>query len=297
MNEQQARLMAQRVEHHRAKGFRSPEELLRFCEVFWDIKIPRQRVCPDHNCLAEYITAAWFEDSMNCVCWANRGGGKTMAGALVTWLESVFKAGCETKVLGGSGEQSLRMYNHIKKFNSEPFWHLARGEALKTYTELLNGSSIQILTASTKSVRGPHPQKLRLDEIDEFDDKIYEAALLIPLSSGGIEASTHIYSTMHKSYGLMNQVIEGAAESGYRIFKWCVLDVLEKCVDRDCATCGLREDCGGRARQASGFYRIDDAIGHKRQVSRETWESEMLCYVPSREGLIYREFDLSVHVV
>ncbi len=113
--------MAQRVEHHRAKGFRSPEELLRFCEVFWDIKIPRQRVCPDHYCLAEYITAAWFEDSLNCVCWANRGGGKTMAGALVTWLESVFKAGCETKVLGGSGEQSLRMYNHIKKFNSEPF--------------------------------------------------------------------------------------------------------------------------------------------------------------------------------
>ena len=102
---------------------------------------------------------------------------------------------------------------------------------------------------------------------------------------------------MHKSYGLMNQVIEGAAESGYRIFKWCVLDVLEKCVDRDCATCGLWEDCRGRARQASGFYRIDDAIGHKRQVSRETWRLEMLCYVPSQEGLIYREFDLSVHVV
>jgi hypothetical protein len=294
MNDQRTRLLVQRVEYHRANGFRSPEELLRFCEVFWGIKIPRQRVCPDHSCLAEYITAAWFEDSLNCVCWANRGGGKTMAGALVTWLESVFKAGCETKVLGGSGEQSLRMYNHIKKFNSEPFRHLARGEALKTYTELLNGSSIQILTASTKSVRGPHPQKLRLDEIDE---KIYEAALLIPLSSGGIEASTHIYSTMHKSYGLMNQVIEGAAQSGYRIFKWCVLDVLEPCVDRDCANCGLWEDCGGKAKQASGFYRIDNAIDHKRQVSRETWLCEMLCFQPSQEGLIYKEFDMALHVI
>ena len=289
--------MAQRVEHHQAKGFRSPEELLRFCEVFWDIKIPRQRVCPDHSCLAEYITAAWFEDSMDCVCWANRGGGKTMAGALLTWLESVFKAGCETKVLGGSGEQSLRMYNNIKKFNSGPFRHLARGEALKTYTELLNGSSIQILTASTKSVRGPHHQKLRLDEIDEFDDKIYEAALLIPLSSGGIHASTHIYSTMHKSYGLMNRVIDEAAGSGYRIFKWCVLDVLERCEGRDCTTCALWADCGGTAKQASGFYRIDDAIDHKRKVSRETWESEMLCYMPSQEGLIYREFDPALHVV
>lgn len=35
----------------------------------------------------------------------------------------------------------------------------------------------------------------------------------------------------------------------------------------------------------------------KRKVSRETWESEMLCLMPSQEGLIYREFDLSIHVV
>ena len=183
MNEQQARLMAKRVEHHRAKGFRSPEELLRFCEVFWDIKIPRQRVCPDHNCLAEYITAAWFEDSMNCVCWANRGGGKTMAGALVTWLESVFKAGCETKVLGGSGEQSLRMYNHIKKFNSEPFWHLARGEALKTYTELLNGSSVPDSHGLHQERPGPPPPETAgWMKLTSSMTKIYEAALLIPLS-------------------------------------------------------------------------------------------------------------------
>jgi len=148
-----------------------------------------------------------------------------------------------------------------------------------------------------KSVRGPHPQKLRLDEVDEFDEKIYEAALLIPLSSDGIQASTHIFSTMHKSYGLMNRVIEEAAESGFRIFKWCILDVLERCFDRECEGCGLCEDCGGKARNASGFYRINDAIEHKRKVSKDTWNSEMLCYQPSREGLIYKEFDIALHVV
>ncbi len=85
-------------------------------------------------------------------------------------------------------------------------------------------------------------------------------------------------------YGLMNRVIEEAAESGYRIFKWCVLDVLEKCVDRDCETCGLWEDCGGKARQASGFYRIDDAIDHKRKVSRETWRRRCSVISPARRG-------------
>ena len=62
------------------------------------------------------------------------------------------------------------------------------------------------------------------------------------------------------------------------------------------STCDLWEDCEGRAQQADGFYSIDLAISHKRKVSREAWESEMLCKMPSQEGLIYKEFDLSVHV-
>jgi hypothetical protein len=291
------REIVQLIEYHRACGFEGPEDLLDFVEVFWGVRIPRVKVCPEHTPPAEYIVAAFFEEILDCVCWANRSGGKTFNGALVTWLDSVFKSGCETKILGGSGEQSLRMYEHMKGFITPPFQPLVEGEALRTRTHLVNGSNIQILTASTKSVRGPHPQKLKLDEVDEFEDRIYEAALLIPKSARGIRASVQIYSTMHKAYGLMNRVITEAAESGYRVFKWCVFDVMERCEGRDCDTCELWEDCEGRARQADGFYPVEDAISAKRKVSRETWESEMLCKMPSHEGLIYKEFDLSVHVV
>jgi hypothetical protein len=291
------REIVQLIEYHRACGFEGPEDLLDFVEVFWGVHIPRVKVCPEHTPPAEYIVAAFFEEILDCVCWANRSGGKTFNGALVTWLDSVFKSGCETKILGGSGEQSLRMYEHMKSFITPPFQPLVEGEALRTRTHLVNGSNIQILTASTKSVRGPHPQKLKLDEVDEFEDRIYEAALLIPKSARGIRASVQIYSTMHKAYGLMNRVITEAAESGYQVFKWCVFDVMERCEGRDCDTCELWEDCEGRARQADGFYPVEDAISAKRKVSRETWESEMLCKMPSHEGLIYKEFDLSVHVV
>jgi len=292
-----AREIIQWVEHHRAVGFADPEELLDFIDIFWDIRVPRAKVCPEHTPPAEYVVASFFEEILDCVCWANRSGGKTLNGALVTWLDSVFKGNCETKILGGSGEQSLRMYEHIKGFITAPFQHLVEGETLRTRTHLVNGSNIQILTASTKSVRGPHPQKLKLDEVDEFEERIYEAALLIPKSAKGIRASVQIYSTMHKAYGLMNRVITEAAESGYRVFKWCVFDVMEKCVGRDCESCELWEDCEGRARQAEGFYPVEDAISAKRKVSRETWESEMLCRMPSQEGLIYKEFDLSIHVI
>jgi hypothetical protein len=287
----------QLIEYHQAYGFKDAEELLDFVQIFWGIRIPRARVCPEHSPPAEYIVAAFFEEVQDCICWANRGGGKTFNGALVTWLDSLFKPHCGTRILGGSGEQSLKMYGHMKKLITPPFQHLVEGETLRTRTHLVNGSDIEILTASMKSVRGPHTQKLKLDEIDEFEDQIYEAALLIPQSAHEIQAGVHIYSTMHKAYGLMNRLVTEAAESGFRVFKWCIVDTLQKCEGRDCGGCELWEDCEGRARQADGYFSIEDAISHKRKVSRQTWESEMLCKMPSLEGLIYREFSIDVHVV
>ena len=44
-----------------------------------------------------------------------------------------------------------------------------------------------------------------------MDPELYEAALFIPQTARKIQASIQIYSTMHKAYGLMNQVINEAA--------------------------------------------------------------------------------------
>jgi hypothetical protein len=292
------------IEYYRQEGFKSPKELLEFIESFWGLRIPREHVCPEHTPPSQYIIDSFFEQVQDSVCWANRGGGKTLLGALATWLDTVFKPECATKILGGSLEQSKKMYQHLTGEGdgwglvTEDFQYLIEGEMLAAKTATLNGSNINILTASMKSVRGPHPQKLKLDEVDECDDRIYEAALLIPKTKRCIRASTQIYSTMHKAYGLMNRVIEEAALSGYKIYKWCVFDVMEKCPEwRECDTCELWEDCQGKARHADGFYSIEDAISEKRKVSRDTWLSEMLCHKPSQEGLIYKEFDINVHVV
>jgi hypothetical protein len=204
------------VEYHRRKNFSDPEDLLDFIEGFWGLRLPRVRVCPDHTPPAQYLVDAFFERSPDAICWANRGGGKTLLGALVTWLDTVFKVGCATKVLGGSLAQSKRMYEHLTGEGdgwglvNGNFHHLLRGEILAQRTVLNNLSNIQILTASSKSVRGTHPQKLKLDEVDEMDPRIYEAALSIPMTKGGHRASTHIYSTMHKTYGLMQTVVEEA---------------------------------------------------------------------------------------
>jgi hypothetical protein len=53
----------------------------------------------------------------------------------------------------------------------------------------------------------------------------------------------------------------------------------------------------GPDQEADGYYRVDDAFGRKRQVSEQTWRSEYLCQIPSSEGLIYKEFDMALHVI
>ena len=298
------------ITYYQGHGFRDGDELLSFIESFFfdksgnPLHIPRANVCPEHTAPAEYIVDSFFEVFSDSICWASRGGGKTLLGALATWLDSIFKVGCATKILGASQEQSKRMYEHLTGEGdgwglvTDDFRHLLRGEMLAQRTVLTNFSNIQILTASSRSVRGAHPQKLKLDEVDEMDPRIYEAALLVPHNRRGIISSVNIYSTMHRSNGLMDQIISEAPQRGFKIYHWCLLDILEKCPEwRKCEECYLEEDCEGRARNADGYYGIDLAITKKRQVSEETWQSEMLCRRPSTGGLIYKEFDLSIHVV
>jgi len=95
------------------RGFKDAGELLEFIEVYWKLRVPRAQVCPEHTPPAEYIVDSFFETVQDSVCWANRGGGKTLLGALSTWLDTVFKHDCATKILGGSLEQSKKMYHHL----------------------------------------------------------------------------------------------------------------------------------------------------------------------------------------
>jgi hypothetical protein len=95
----------------------------------------------------------------------------------------------------------------------------------------------------------------------------------------------------------MQRVVEEAPARGYKLYKWSILDVLEKCVGRDCKICPLWEDCQARAVNADGFYEIEVAITKKRQVSEDTWNSEYMCRIPSQTGLIYKDFSIDINVI
>jgi hypothetical protein len=103
-------------------------------------------------------------------------------------------------------------------------------------------------------------------------------------------------STMHRPYGLMHDEVAAAEMAGRPVFKWCVWEVIEKCVGRNCSQCPLAGDCGGRAKEACGYLPIDDAIQQMQRSSRSAWEAEMLCLRPSAENAVFGDFDRGVHV-
>ena len=57
--------------------------------------------------------------------------------------------------------------------------------------------------------------------------------------------------------------------TGYRLIQWCLWEVIERCDPaRRCEECPLAADCRGVAREADGFFSIDDAIAIRSRSSR-----------------------------
>ncbi|NIA20937.1 MAG: hypothetical protein GWP05_02965 [Anaerolineaceae bacterium] len=233
---------------------------------------------------------------------------------MATHLESIFRPGLETRILGGSLQQSERMYEYLGAKWRPHFADLLAEEPRSRRTVLTNGSTIEILTQSQRSVRGQRVQRVRCDEVDEFDEEVWRAVQFVTQSRGDVRASIEAFSTMHHPWGLMSRVVDGAwnvaetSEShngeadrprreGPALLAWCLWETIERCTgDRSCSRCPLSEDCRGRAREAEGFLRIDDAIAQMRRSGREAWESEMLCRRPQRENLVFPRFDPGRHV-
>ncbi|MCK4998839.1 MAG: hypothetical protein KAS23_04860, partial [Anaerohalosphaera sp.] len=264
------------------------DDLKNYVKVFCGIDIPDKAVCDDHvspmdylwHCFSTDFDQAGARSNGDAVIWANRGGGKTVVAAVATLLDSIFKPNCQTRILGGSLEQSTRMYDCLVNMLSAGFQSHLSGPILRERCGFLNGANVQVLTQSAKSVRGTHVHKLRCDEIDLFDEQVFDAAKFVTQTTDNIKASMEVISTMHRPYGLMQRLVTDARRDNVPIFKWCMWEVIEKCTDRSCSRCPILSDCRGRAKDAAGYLRIDDCITQMRRSSRAAFESEMLCKKP-----------------
>lgn len=174
---------------------RTPEdddELWEYVYTISGFKIPRVAVCKEHCAPFDAFADAYFARSVVSVWKASRGfGGKSTLLGLLAWVEAI-TLGAQISVLGGSASQSRRVHEVTHELWHSPFApvHLLDGDPTNFYTRLNNHAWIIALMASQKSVRGPHPQRLRLDEIDEMDNDILESAQGQPQEARGVESHT-----------------------------------------------------------------------------------------------------------
>lgn len=207
------------------------EELWWTIRALWGYTIPRTKVCPTHTPPFQAVADAFFARHAMTIWKGSRGlAGKSRSLALLGLTEAAL-LGCEVSILGGSGAQSLNVHAATQ---SAWHWHAApRGllsqDPSRYYTYMKHGGSLQTLTASQNSVRGPHPPRLRMDEIDEMDLDILEAALGQPMEQQNylgktVPTQTVMSSTHQYPDKTMNEMLKRAKEAGWPVYEWCYKD-------------------------------------------------------------------------
>ncbi|MEM8739274.1 MAG: hypothetical protein AAGG38_12495 [Planctomycetota bacterium] len=305
------RSAGQRLTYLMAIKPRTPDQLHRLVKLGLGLDVSRTVASAGSTPPFDYLCHAFFHGG-DCVVWANRGGGKTMLGAVATLLDLLFKPGVQIRILGGSLEQSSKMYEHLCTLLERPLLYDASGNsnilavpATARRVLLTNASRVEILAGSQRSVRGTRVHKLRCDEVEEFDPAVWDAAQLVTRSGrcggGWVRGGVEGLSTMHRPFGLMSRLVEPGSRQADpaprtpRVFKWNAMDVMARCPpELPCETCVLWDDCGGRAKSVppgAGFVPIEDLIAQRQRTSDLTWSAEMMCERPGVASSVYPNFD------
>lgn len=297
---------------------KNKKQLQEYLATYFNLEVPAIAICEEHQSPLDYAWYAFSADykkptplNADCIVWANRGGGKTKLAAALTLLDCIFKPNCQCRILSGSGDQAGRMFDYFIEFIAGGFEDLTCGRITKTICCFKNKSQVEVLKQSETSVRSHHVHKVRCDEVELFSQKVFDAAKFTTQSTVEIVGAFEVISTMNTSSGIMRKIIRQAEKIKEEILKqkasprnpeslmsvivptplltWCLWDVIEKCVDRNCKTCPLFPDCQGKAKKGTGFYKINDAISQQQRSPRRNWVYEMLCNPDTKSGKSYMQ--------
>lgn len=238
--------------------------LKRFLRYAFGVTIPDTQICPGHSTPFRAYADAYFARHPVIVWKASRGlGGKTFLLSSLSLVEGV-TLGADVNLLGGSGEQSQRALSHIERFWMHPSAprELLRDDPTRREQRFVGGNKIHALMASTASVRGPHPQRLRGDEIDEMDLSILDAAMGQPMSSPDVRSQVVLSSTHHYADGTMQEVLNRALAKGWPIHEWCYRETMAP----------------------HGWLSAEEVSRKREQMSEATWKNEVELQQPEPES-------------
>ena len=256
-------LVAAELERRRVREG-SDAAVLTWVEATFGVRIPVKACCPGHVAPGAAFLDALFARSPVALWIASRGfGGKTSLLALLAAANAILFE-TDVTILGGSAQQSVRVVERLHRLwaaGPVPRAWLASDPGLYK-TKLVWGNTIEALHASQTSVRGAHPTRLLLDEIDEMDLRILEAAQGQPMDCDGVQAQTVCSSTHQHPDGTVTAMRRRASELGWPVFQWCYRETMEP----------------------HGWLSPEQVTRKQQELSRTMWATEYELQEPSAEG-------------
>lgn len=212
------------------------DELWWLIRALFGVMIPRTRVCPDHCSPFQALADAYFRrdsrgptpEPMSFAIWhASRGlAGKSKSMSILGLLKA-YLIGADVTVLGGSMAQSANVHEYTSRameYKNVPVEMTV--DATATKIVLSNRGRLRPLPASQKTVRSPHPSMLLLDEVDEMELEVYDAALGQPMEQQNylgqkVQTMTVASSTWQNPAGTFTEVLRRADLKGIVPYRWC----------------------------------------------------------------------------
>jgi hypothetical protein len=280
MDEDQLREMVKRMRalarKLRTDGPQTDDELHAWVKSNLGVDVPRKAVCPDHQAPFTFLADCYFERVGSALALANRGGAKTFIVAILHYINSVYKPGCESLSFGATLGQSNRCYGNIeswcykrdslgRKTDETQDW--IDGKPRISETDFKNGSKIEIVAGTETAVNGPHPQKSHADEIELMDDGTWTESRGMAVAKqatgplpefmarfGGVVPPQDIVTSTRKSMrgrmqDLLNEIEEDVKQGNiaqFTLYTWCIWETVHevpecRAVARDVRENRLRE--------------------------------------------------------
>lgn len=236
-----------------------------------------------------------------------RGGGKSvMLGALgfVKWylqLRSIVD-------MGGSLQQAEGVYKYFSDhiYAQPSILDSLPDEPTMHYTETDQRNYFKAVAASSKQVRGPHPDNLFIDEACEAKDEIILSAL--PMVNTSPYQLIVLTSTFHKIFGLFQETWDRAEQLGYVRMSWDMFDVCRQFdpaiwddpkLNREIPDFQqLKKRAAGRTGDPEGWVPIANIIQAWREKPSVDWfDVEYMGSRPSAAGMVNDPEDVDACVI
>lgn len=246
------------------EGPKTDDQLHSWIKENLGLDIPRQPVCDGHTSPFHFIADIYFERTTAALAMANRGGSKTMSSAIIHFLNSIYKPGCESCTIGAIEAQGLRAYENVVNITKrhgkvkEMEDHPAVKNHIKRRTDFTNSSWLEILPGTMAAVNGIHAQKVHRDEVELMDGGVFQEASNISMSKfvtvNGkeveISAQDWLTSTRKAARGPMQSLLDDIYKAKredvrppYDLYVWCVFETARTVPNCQIANPDLEEKC------------------------------------------------------